>query len=117
MLVPEHFRATADGRLLAIILLMIIPSTMLKELSEMTNPTVPSYLEMIEFIAAGTTPQSVAEYRPSQGAQQRIEELIECEKNGHLSPAEKSELDHFMELEHIMRMAKARARQILRSGS
>jgi hypothetical protein len=83
----------------------------------MTNPSVPSYLEMIEFIAAGTTPQSVAEYRPSQEAQQRIEELIECEKNGHLSPAEKSELDHFMELEHIIRMAKARARQILRSGS
>jgi succinate dehydrogenase/fumarate reductase flavoprotein subunit len=39
--------------------------------------------------------------------------LIEREKFGRLSSEEKSELDHFLELEHILRMAKARARQIL----
>ena len=83
----------------------------------MSNAAVPSYLEIIEFIAAGTTPQSVADYRPSAEARQRVEELIAREKDGHLSPEEKSELDHFMELEHIIRMAKARARQILSSGS
>ena len=83
----------------------------------MSNAAVPSYLEIIEFIAAGTTPQSVANYRPSDEAQRRIQELIAREKEGHLSPEEKSELDHFMELEHIIRMAKARARQILSSGS
>jgi hypothetical protein len=33
-----------------------------------------------------------------------------------LSIEEKAELDHFMELEHILRMAKAKARQILASG-
>lgn len=38
------------------------------------------------------------------------------EKEGGLSPEEKAELDHFMDLEHILRMAKARARQILTSG-
>ena len=82
----------------------------------MSNAAVPSYLEIIDFIATGTTPQSVAEYRPSDEAQQRVQKLILQEKEGHLSPEEKSELDHFMELEHIMRMAKARARQILSSG-
>src|SRR3954467_4276555 len=83
----------------------------------MTNPAVPFYLEIIDFIAAGTTPQSVIDYRPSQEAQGRVENLILREKEGQLSPEEKSELDHFMDLEHIMRMAKARARQILQSGS
>jgi len=34
-----------------------------------------------------------------------------------LSPEEKAELDRFMDLKHILRMAKARARQILASGS
>jgi len=82
----------------------------------MSHAAIPSYVEMIEFIAAGTTPQSVAEYQASEEAQARVEELIAREKEGLLSPEEKSELDHFMELEHIMRMAKARARQILRSG-
>ena len=83
----------------------------------MSNVAVPSYLEIIEFIAAGTTPQSVAEYRPSVQAQRRVEDLIAREKEGPLSPDEKSELDHFMDLEHIIRMAKARAHQILHSGS
>ena len=83
----------------------------------MSNPAVPSYLEIIDFIAAGTTPESVIEYRPSEEARRRVEALISREKEGPLSPEEKSELDHFMELEHIIRMAKARARQILHRGA
>jgi hypothetical protein len=76
----------------------------------------PVYLEIIDFIAAGTTPDAVIQFRPSSEAQDRVSGLIEREKEGALSPEEKAELDHFMELEHIMRMAKARARQILSSG-
>jgi len=70
----------------------------------------PVYVEIIDFIAAGTTPEAVADFRPSPEAQQRLATLIEREKADSLSPEEKSELDHFMELEHILRMAKARAR-------
>ena len=76
----------------------------------------PAYLEIIDFIATGTTPEMVANFRPSPEAQQRLAELIRREKEGSLSPEEKSELDHFVELEHILRMAKARALQILSRG-
>ena len=76
----------------------------------------PAYFEIIDFIAAGTTPEAVARFRPSPEAQQRVAALIERERAARLSPAEKAELDHFMELEHILRMAKARARQILSRG-
>ena len=76
----------------------------------------PAYFEIIDFIAAGTTPDAVVHFRPSPEAQQRVAELIEGEKAARLSPEEKAELDHFMELEHILRMAKARARQILSRG-
>ncbi len=76
----------------------------------------PVYLEMIDFIAGGTTPEAVVRFHPSAEAQQRLTELIEREKGDGLRPEEKAELDHFMELEHILRMAKARARQILDSG-
>jgi len=78
--------------------------------------TSPIYSEIIDIIAAGTTPQSVADFRPSQEAQQRLADLIEREKAGSLSPEEKAEAEHFMELEHILRMAKARARQIVSRG-
>jgi len=83
----------------------------------MSNAAIPSYLEIIDFIATGTTPQAVVDYHPSADAQKRVAELIERDKDGNLSPEEKAELDHFMDLEHILRMAKARARQILTSGS
>ena len=73
----------------------------------------PAYFEIIDFIAAGTTPEAVASFRPSPEAQQRVAELIEREKESGLSREEKAELDHFEELEHILRMAKAKARQIL----
>ena len=90
---------------------------MLVEGSSMRNAAIPSYLEIIDFIAAGTTPQAIIDYRPSLEAQQRVAELIAREKEGALSPEDQSELDHFVDLEHILRMAKGRARQILTSGS
>jgi hypothetical protein len=76
----------------------------------------PVYFEIIDFIAAGTTPEAVAHFQPSLEAQLRVAELIEREKEEGLSPEEAAELDHFMELEHILRMAKAKARQILARG-
>jgi len=78
--------------------------------------TASPYFEIIDLIAAGTTPEAVAHFRPSPEAQQRVSELIGQEKENALSPEEKAELDHFMELEHILRMAKAKARQILSRG-
>jgi hypothetical protein len=82
-----------------------------------SKAAIPSYLEIIDFIASGTTPQAVVDYRPSPEAQNRVAELIQREKEGNLTSEEKSELDHFMDLEHILRVAKARARHILASGS
>jgi len=76
----------------------------------------PIYAEIIDFIAGGTTPQSVADFLPSPDAQRKLAALMEREKAGTLSPEEKAEIDHFMELEHILRMAKARARQIVSCG-
>lgn len=82
----------------------------------MMSTTVPVYFEIIDFIASGTTPEAVAQYRPSLELQERVSALVEREKEGALSLDEKAELDHFMELEHIMRMAKAKARQLLVRG-
>jgi hypothetical protein len=38
--------------------------------------------------------------------------LIHKEKTIGLTPDESSELDHFMKLEHLMRLAKARAKML-----
>jgi hypothetical protein len=80
------------------------------------NGPSPAYLEIIDFIASGTTPEAVVEFQPSAEAQARFAELVGFEAAGHLSVEDRAELDHFTELEHIIRMAKARARQILSRG-
>jgi hypothetical protein len=67
----------------------------------------PAYFEIIEFIAAGTTLEAVADFRPSPEAQRRVAELIVREKEEGLSQEEVAELDHFME---------AKARHILARG-
>ena len=69
------------------------------------------YEEIVDFIAAGATSEAVAAFRPSDEVRARVADLIEREKVGTLSAEEGSELDHFMQLEHVMRLAKARARQ------
>jgi len=79
------------------------------------NPTKP-YDEIIDFIAAGTTPESVIAFRPSENLQKRVAELIERSKDGCISPEEQSELQDYLQLEHIMIMAKARARRHMRCG-
>lgn len=67
------------------------------------------YEEIVDFIAAGTTPHGVAEWKPSQEARDRVSHLLEAEKTGTLSGEDRAELNHYLELEHLMRLAKARA--------
>ena len=69
-----------------------------------------AYDELVEFIAAGTTPDSVARFEPSQRTKDDVANLVRKEKTSGLSREESSELDHFMKLEHLMRLVKARAR-------
>jgi hypothetical protein len=75
--------------------------------------TTKAYDEIIDFIAAGSTPEAVIDFRPSEVTKNRVFDLISREKTIGLNPHEKAELDHYMEVEHIMRLAKARARRYL----
>jgi hypothetical protein len=72
-----------------------------------------AYEEVIDFIAAGTTPDHVAAFRPSKAVKRRVTELVRREKGDGLSADEQSELELYFQLEHLMRLAKARARQYL----
>ncbi len=72
-----------------------------------------AYDEIIDFIASGTSPDTVIAFRPSEKMQAQVSALLFKEKNSTLTPAEKLELDNYSVIEHIMRMAKARAFQLL----
>jgi hypothetical protein len=74
-----------------------------------------AYEEIINFIAAGPSTESVAAFKASPEAKARVVELIDREKSVGLTPEEQAELDSYEELEHIMILAKARAHQLLQS--
>jgi len=77
------------------------------------NARDPIYLELVDFLAGGTTPETVASFHPSAEAHKHVAELLEREAQSALTAEESAELNHFLELEHILRMAKAKARLIL----
>ncbi|HEX8358890.1 MAG TPA: hypothetical protein VF613_02150 [Longimicrobium sp.] len=72
-----------------------------------------AYDEMVDFIAAGPSSRNVVMFRPSEEARSRVADLIRREKAEGLSTEETSELEHYQQLEHLMRLAKARATRYL----
>jgi hypothetical protein len=61
------------------------------------------------------TPESVIALRPSESLERRVMELTDRANQGTITPEELSELEDCLQLEHIMVMAKARARQQMES--
>ena len=73
-----------------------------------------AYEDIVNFIASGTSPEKVIAFRPSKTTQDRVSELMSKVKSSGLTPEEKSEFDTYLLIEHLMRLAKARARQLLK---
>lgn len=76
-----------------------------------------AYDEIVDFVARGTSSNAVIGYRPSNGAQERVHDLLAKNKAGMLTTGESAELELFGELEHFMQLVKARAHQYIESPS
>ncbi|MFN5272198.1 MAG: hypothetical protein ACK5E3_03280 [Planctomycetota bacterium] len=74
---------------------------------------IRAYSDIVDFIASGTTPQTVVAFCPSIDSKDRVADLIAREKTSELTAQERSELDHYLQIEHIMRLAKAKARKLV----
>lgn len=78
-------------------------------------PDTHIYDEIVDFIAR-SNPNSVLDFKASDSTNQRVSELLEKERENRILPSEKEELDHFLMLEHIIRLAKAKARKLLNAA-
>jgi hypothetical protein len=65
--------------------------------------------EILDFLVEQIPAQSLANFKASDEARQRVWSLIAREKESGLPPGEKVELDDYLKLEHLVVMAKARA--------
>jgi hypothetical protein len=75
-----------------------------------------AYAEIVEFFAAGTTPQSIIDFQLSAEGKEYIEDLIYRYKTEGLTKDEKKELDRFLVLEHIITLIKGRAHAYIKAG-
>lgn len=70
------------------------------------------YRDVVEFLAR-TDPERVIAFRASDEVMARVKVLMQRSEEDALSEEEKQELGQFLQLEHMMRLAKARARQLV----
>jgi hypothetical protein len=65
--------------------------------------------EILDFLVEQIPAQSLADFKASDAARQRVWTLIAKEKDTGLMPEEKAELDDYLRLEHLIVLAKAKA--------
>ena len=66
--------------------------------------------EIVSFIASTAGAERLSAFHPTKAAEQRVELLLAKLKEGTIRPAERRELDLFVQLDHVMSLAKAKAR-------
>jgi hypothetical protein len=69
----------------------------------------------VDLFARGASTAEVLAFRPSQETQERVRVLLERNAADELTEEEAAELEHFGELEHLMQLVKARAREYLKT--
>lgn len=72
--------------------------------------TIYNVYDQIAELIASLPPSKVLALHPPQEVVKRFEFLVEKSKNNQLSITEKDELDHFIVIERLMRLAKIRAK-------
>jgi hypothetical protein len=64
---------------------------------------------VLELLADLPGPEEILRLRPSEGLQRRVHYLLEKNRVGCLDSREEEEWEHYQFLEHLVRMAKAKA--------
>ncbi|MBP7961717.1 MAG: hypothetical protein KBG20_20825 [Caldilineaceae bacterium] len=66
-------------------------------------------LAVMEILASRPTSEEILALKPSNGLQTRVTDLLARSKESPLSQAEETELDRYLMLEHLVRLAKVKA--------
>jgi hypothetical protein len=70
--------------------------------------TIYNAYDQMATLIATLDPEKVLALKATDDMQSRLEDLVEKSKNGELDRKEKDELDHYIVLERLIRLAKIR---------
>ena len=74
-------------------------------------PAYAGLNDVLETLARLPSPEEVLALRPAPSLQERIEALLDKNRAGGLSDEERREWERYQYMEHLIRLAKARALQ------
>jgi hypothetical protein len=72
--------------------------------------------EVLAFLLSMPTPQNIIDFRASESAQERLRYLLEANRQGTLTDAERAELDEASHMNHFMMLLKAKAHREIQAG-
>jgi hypothetical protein len=88
----------------------------LRELNALTQVGFEGAAEVLEFLAKLPTPEEIIALHPSESLQNRISTLLEKNRTASLTTTEEQEWEQYQYLEHLVRLAKAKAHLKLKSA-
>ena len=74
-----------------------------------TLPNLPFYEHVLDFLVESPSPQEIIAFRPSAAVQRRVNELVARNRERDLTAAEEEELDHYIQIDRMMSLLKAKA--------
>lgn len=73
------------------------------------------FSELADFITSQPTLEDIIAYHISPSQQERIDDLLDRNREGMLSSEERQEMETYLIISHVMSLAKAKARLKLQS--
>lgn len=74
------------------------------------SPNSPVWQEAIDFLASNPHRQEIIDFKLSSKVQSRLEELLQLQHQGSLSPLERAEIETYRQINHLFVLLKARSR-------
>ena len=72
----------------------------------------PVFIETLDFLASGPTPEQIIAFKASPAVQERLEELLDKNREEGLTEEEEAELDVYEQVNDLMILLKAHARTV-----
>jgi hypothetical protein len=110
--IPDDLAAKIDLGTLPILLRELVghKAVQVQAIDESASLPRPLYREITDFLAENPTTQQIMTFKISTAAQERLEHLLDKNREEALSPGERAELDIYRQLSEWMTILKARAR-------
>jgi hypothetical protein len=110
--VPDDLAAQLDPKTLSVMLREMVArkTAGLESIDQDTQQSSPIYREITEFLSNSPAIEQIIAFKISPTAQERLEYLLQNNREEVLNPQEQAELDTYLQLSEWISILKARAR-------